>query len=477
MLKKILTSRNKSEAASEHKPYHHTAPASTTGCISGHAIVPIGGQLFCIGGLAKGEFGDECSNKVFRQHTVGKGWVQVHATGDIPHGCFAHTATAVCGGEYIAVFGGMMNAGVLSNALYLLHVRSRTWKYCAASPTAASPCARWGHAVVTPDTSSMIICGGMSASKSLADLWQASFTQTRGSNGFPSVSWTHLGQRGAVPTGRRRHTAQLSSCRRHMYVFGGRDAAGTHYNDLHRFTFDTSTWVKLHTTFGSAKPYPRVGHCAAMVQRCGSPASPPAHFAIYDENDHSTKADILVIFGGSMVQPSKDQGYSVMNDTYAVQLPEDVTEEITWERIGEDGAVPTRTMSAAFVSNGRVFVHGGRDTVESFSSAFVLPEVDSVGACIPPSASPPAARFSMRERGALNEVAANTMHAGGAGGGVKLTDSPFSSFARTRMQLASGVWREHSASTSCEMSSEERSVSRSMSPFPSRVASVSPPCF
>ena len=466
------------------------------GCVSGHTLTPVpGGGFLVYGGLRRSEKGvDECSRSVFHLGADGS-WRDVACR--VPPGgleapkVFAHSACVLRhrGEDVVAFHGGMLDTGALSVATTLLHLRSNrvevTLAYaCKASadvgssssgsPIRRGPLGRWGHtAVVHPlDAACSVLFGGHTEDGVSNDLFAVRLVAAAPStSAHLACAYERLSDVwGDAPAARRRHASVVSAKRKGdecMYVFGGRDAAGAHFNDLHEFSFATTGWRRVEVASVPlslpTKPCPRVGLSAVFVE----------------------ETDTIVVFGGSVVQTSKDSGYSVLGDVYTGRLvaggggvcrgaADASKRSVVWERATEvssssspsagsplsagspgsagspagrrGGAarwleLPPRTMSCAILAPGasegsapRLLIHGGRDTTTSYGTLFEVPLPGSLfeqpAAAAAAAADTPQA---WKRPSALASVDANTLR--GHGGARKAPDSPFSSFAKSRMEI------------------------------------------
>eukprot|EP01062_Namystynia_karyoxenos_P010536 TRINITY_DN13735_c0_g1_i1.p1 TRINITY_DN13735_c0_g1~~TRINITY_DN13735_c0_g1_i1.p1 ORF type:complete len:517 (+),score=163.46 TRINITY_DN13735_c0_g1_i1:84-1553(+) len=316
------------------------ADATHPGARSGHSMTPFPGGVALYGGLTfKPPSSETCSSDLYILATDTLRWKKVDYDGDDPQRCFAHCAVLVGTGERkLAVFAGMMNGGSLTDRLCVLDDVTKehpVWKH--VSSRSPAPCARWGHTGLRlPADGSMLVFGGMMQGNSaLADLWQW----------HPqSQLWQRPACTGEAPGPRRRHTACWHEGS--MYVFGGRDGEGRHFNDL--YALDTERWLWRRVSYAPGpRPSARVGHAASVLN------------------------GVLVVSGGSSQHASVDSGYSVHEDAFALVLDEAAKgdgrlgasgDERRWERLHVDGDLPPRTMAASFASGNSIYVYGGRDT-------------------------------------------------------------------------------------------------------------------
>eukprot|EP01065_Artemidia_motanka_P047688 TRINITY_DN751_c2_g1_i1.p1 TRINITY_DN751_c2_g1~~TRINITY_DN751_c2_g1_i1.p1 ORF type:complete len:497 (+),score=92.49 TRINITY_DN751_c2_g1_i1:91-1491(+) len=318
-----------------------TACETHPGARSGHTLTPVGHEYLALfGGLVnKGKDAETCSSDLYLLSVDSLQWRRVHLSGEPPVAVFAHSAAAV-GPEdsgALVIYAGMMNGkSNLSDQVTLisdLHGFAPTAR--RLSCRGKNPGKRWGHSGVRlPGSGEMLVFGGMCDGSSLNDVWLLNCEQMR---------WKHLECSGDVPAGRRRHT-----CTEHagsVYVFGGRDTAGKHFNDLHCLCPDTGVWQKIKYGMGP-RPDVRVGHAAAVIN------------------------DVLVVYGGSSVQPSADSGYMVLNDAFGLPLTAD---DKRWVKVETDWGAPRRTMATSFASGSSMYVVFGRDNRSSSASLFSVP--------------------------------------------------------------------------------------------------------
>jgi len=304
------------------------------GARSGHTISAWRDGQLLFGGLTqKSADSESSSNDLYRLDEGMLKWQRVTTVGAEAPRVFAHAAAAVgprrCS---FVVFAGMMNGGAFSDEMALLDdasLRRPSWHTLPRrSPW---PSARWGHGAIALEGNLLVFGGTGKSEKSLNDTWQWHFR---------TQEWERVTCAGKAPGGRRRH-----SCVEHesnMYVFGGRDGEGQHFDDLH--VLDTQRWLWRKIDYAAGpRPAPRVGHSAAMI------------------------GSLLIVTGGSSVQPSMDSGYLVLTDAYAAELPPVDGGDTQWERLETDD-LPRRTMAAGFGSGSSVYIYGGRDTQTSSAS-------------------------------------------------------------------------------------------------------------
>lgn len=128
----------------------------------------------------------------------------------------------------------------------------QTWKI-AMQDSPEIPSVRYGHSAVLYD-GSMYVFGGFSQEVgTMNDFWEFHIDTAR---------WTQLEARGVVPHKRFYHTAVVHD--RCMFVFGGHSGhGGTYFNDVQMYSFDRSEWVPLECR--GAVPTGRRSHSACIV--------------------------------------------------------------------------------------------------------------------------------------------------------------------------------------------------------------------
>lgn len=143
-----------------------------------------------------------------------------------------HAAASNWDGDFMVVYGGKDNDGLISNAVHR-YTFGQGWTG-GLDQVGPSPDARWGHAVVwDTHNNRMIVFGGRNTTTELAD--QDVYTMTL--DGTPlTATWQKITPAGAAPTKREGHTIVWDNEERsrtnqgsgwqRVVLFGGQDQSG-----------------------------------------------------------------------------------------------------------------------------------------------------------------------------------------------------------------------------------------------------------
>eukprot|EP00756_Hemistasia_phaeocysticola_P005185 Hpha_TRINITY_DN13210_c0_g1::TRINITY_DN13210_c0_g1_i1::g.154471::m.154471 len=224
------------------------------------------------------------------------------------------------------------------------------------------------------------------------------------------------------PQPRRRHVAILQQEEKVMWLFGGRSGWNSFHDDLWRFDIRARQWHKIPKPAGSAVewPSPRTGHCGATVNdqfvvfggfelrnasdydwvyvlyddlwsfhmkefrwerlrpdeagdmgcardQCGGQGQVPSWQACVRVREETARPSDL-----ALLSPQSSRS-SMFCRTHKSSV--DAPAHICAGRSGPCTVPRQRSMAAAFVHSGRLYIHGGRDKDLAFECFFSLPFV------------------------------------------------------------------------------------------------------
>eukprot|EP01062_Namystynia_karyoxenos_P013223 TRINITY_DN14767_c0_g1_i1.p1 TRINITY_DN14767_c0_g1~~TRINITY_DN14767_c0_g1_i1.p1 ORF type:complete len:611 (+),score=152.06 TRINITY_DN14767_c0_g1_i1:129-1835(+) len=221
------------------------------------------------------------------------------------------------------------------------------------------------------------------------------------------------------PVGRRRHVAVLGE-EGHMWLFGGRSGWNSFHDDLWRFDIGLRRWTRIKKTPGARWPLPRTGHCGARVadqlyvfggfelrkgENSANPNATEWEYMLYDDlwrfslssgtweqlNPDEAHTDLMNVAGSYGGREQEVNWAARLADSRRVReegtkrseggalaqqlLPgaEKVPCHVCADRSEPCRAPRQRSMAAAFVHCGRLFIHGGRDKAQASDCFFSLP--------------------------------------------------------------------------------------------------------
>ena len=245
----------------------------------------------------------------------------------------------------------------------LPETQADSWQQLSAS---GSPPGLANHALVgIPSEGTLYVFGGSSASGEENAVWK--FSNTSEGSG----SWQQLSPSGSVPSPRQSFGTAWSLDDRRMYIFGGRDESNNLLNDLYLFTDSPGdSWQQLFPT--------------------GSPPSPRKNPAAVWDPDTSK----MYIFGG-------DEGVA-LNDLHCYDSGDN-----SWQELLPSGAVPSKRSAHAAVwdpNEKKIYVFGGGDGTVTMNDLHSYNSQSNTWTQLSPSGTPPSARRSMAQTGALVSV-------------------------------------------------------------------------
>ena len=145
------------------------------------------------------------------------------------------------------------------DAVYFLSLTADKWvwsKPLVHGSRQQKPSGRAAHSACKIGSNEVAVFGGWSE-RPLNDLW---------SFNYADMEWRLLSTQGVTPKPRYRHTSEFLAGK--LYIFGGSDNArdvadGCSYLSLHELAMDSMTWTSPQLR--GANPFPRSGHCTAVV--------------------------------------------------------------------------------------------------------------------------------------------------------------------------------------------------------------------
>lgn len=235
------------------------------------------------------------------------GWHTVQAKGAVPSPRYKHAAVVIESRLYI--FGG--HGGRFYNDLHTFRLDTCSWTR-ATIPKEARPAARAGHSA-TVLARSIVVLGGHGRLASALD--NAYMLDT------VSMKWETKQTSGAIPTPRGGHVAFAAG--RKLYIFGGENPTGHHFNDMACLDTDTWTWSEVK--------------CSGQLPSARS------------DTTLTVMADRVYLFGGS-------ESGVCRNDLYVLHLA-----ELRWEQLKCNGPQPSARAghAATPIHNCIVYVGGG----------------------------------------------------------------------------------------------------------------------
>jgi hypothetical protein len=333
-------------------------------CVS-QTLTQIGTKLLTFGGCS---FHGDPLSQLFLYDTQSYEWSQPSDESDFQEshpGCrYGHSATLVdMHPPKVMVYGGMVGGGTyefdapdtaedtgdtssfgrsfFSNAkrkgkqnrqmeeldenVYFLELAADKWKWTkplVLGPRSSQPTPRADHSASKTGTNEVSIFGGWVGSNGPTnELWTFNVVE---------MEWKKSITSGIQPRARYRHTSEVIGTK--LYILGGSEngedvADGCRHLGLHELNIETMQWA--HPFLAGISPFPRSGHCSAVIG-----------------------AQTLAVFGG------KRTAELFMNDLFLID-----TSSMTVTMVNAvENALPTPVGSASLSAVGnRCFVFGGMD--------------------------------------------------------------------------------------------------------------------
>lgn len=237
--------------------------------------------------------------------------------------------------------------------------------------TQDGPVARHSHsAVFDPDTSQMIIFGGVQTSTAaeLNDLWLVSTADDRHLKAT-SIAAT------PGPSARFGHVATYDSNSNRMTIFGGGSGSP--------LSCDNDVWV-LDNANGQGGTPTWLG-----VSPSGTPPPRIRHNGVYDANTNS-----LIVFGGN------DCGTGYFNDVWVLSHANGQGGASVWTQLSPSGSAPAPRESSSAIydpSNNVMIVYGGDAGSTPFGDVWMLSHANGTGGTpawtpVAPTGTAPGAR-------------------------------------------------------------------------------------
>ncbi len=215
----------------------------------------------------------------------------------------------------------------LDENVYFLELTADKWKWSKPlilGPRNSQPSARADHSASKTSTNEVSVFGGWTSTGSGGpsnELWSFSVVD---------MEWKKAVTSGIQPRARYRHTSEVIGNK--LYILGGSEngediAEGCRHLGLHELNTETMQWS--HPFLAGISPFPRSGHCSAVLG-----------------------AQTLAVFGG------KRTAETFLNDLYLI----DTTSFTVTMVNAVENALPTPVSSASLgVVGNRCFVFGGMD--------------------------------------------------------------------------------------------------------------------
>ncbi|RWS07856.1 kelch domain-containing protein 3-like protein, partial [Dinothrombium tinctorium] len=220
----------------------------------GHTVSAHNDSIYMFGG--RNELG--ACNALYKFNTVSYVWSQPKVKGFIPSARDGHSSCVI--DDCMFVFGGLDdNFEMLSQSLYCLNLRTLVWTLVKTYGVPPSP--RDFHTASNVD-GRMYVFGGRSNNQGTANFHEI-YESTVYCLDTSKMTWNSPFVSGEIPTGRRSHSAFVSNGK--MYIFGGYNGnIKQHFNDLHCFDTQTSTWHSIKIK-GRKIPCPRRRQCLCLI--------------------------------------------------------------------------------------------------------------------------------------------------------------------------------------------------------------------